>query len=162
MNHLNPFRLLPKRSFSMPGLGNPTDPCARTRPRHCSLKSLVDESRFVSGGSPHRAQPPASASHAINASLGRLVVLTIRRLVASNPTCFASLRVSCQSPTKRDGLGTRTIPLELRLSRLIPNSKGFLSVCSTTCFQGNTTFSAIQIVVDANLRDLKPAMIRRQ
>ena len=52
------------------------------------------------------------AGHAINSSLGRLVVLTIRRLVASNSTCCASLLESSHSLIETRWPDAWTIPLE--------------------------------------------------
>ena len=73
----------------------------------------------------HADQALNLGSHAINASLGRLVVLTIRRLVASNPTCFASVRASHHRSTSNGRwLDAWTIPLNASLSRLSRRIQG--------------------------------------
>ena len=94
---------------------------------------------LFSAHGPHAGTASASASHAISASLGRLVVLTIRRLVASNPTCFASLRAPSHSLAKHRWQDAQDNSTELPAYRaLCQNPRAFWAYAQPPCSRGNT------------------------
>ena len=106
------------------------------------------------------AQPaggPAPTTAAIRPSVllcGRSVVLTIGRLVASNPTCFASVHapaISAQrAATSAWRLDDSTDP---SLSRMPQESKGFLGICSIPCSHGHTASLPGDIPIEADCAD---------
>ena len=95
-------------------------------------------------------------------SLGRSVVLTIRRLVASNPTAsHRSAHPLIAATTQQRQHGALTISLATAYRGLPQESKGFLGICSIPCSRGHTASLPGDIAIEPDAPD-RPTRNREQ
>lgn len=152
MNHLKSIRTRADGSSRCQGSAKPSNPVSSSftaRAVQPQAKAMV--STIIPAPARVYGHGASLTGHAINSSLGRLVVLTIRRLVASNSTCCASLQASSHSlAEKLAGWARGRFHWRSSLSRLPAESKGFLGVSSTKCSRCNTASLSCDITTYAD------------